>query len=52
MYWPTLCDRRVLSEYVTWVGDEGGAVVAAGHEEIAEEALRLLEVDWERCRSL
>ena len=31
IYFPTLCDRRVLSDHVTWVGDEAGAVVAAGH---------------------
>ncbi len=47
MYWPSLRDRRVLSDHVTWVGDEAGAVVAAETEEIAEEALRLLEVEWE-----
>ena len=47
MYWPSLRDRRVLSDHVTWAGDEAGAVVAAESEEIAEEALRLLEVEWE-----
>ena len=47
MYWPSLRDRRVLSDHVTWVGDEAGAVVAAETEEIAEEALRLLDVEWE-----
>ena len=47
MYWPSLRDRRVLSDHVTWAGDEAGAVVAAESEEIAEEALRLLEVRWE-----
>jgi CO/xanthine dehydrogenase Mo-binding subunit/NADPH-dependent glutamate synthase beta subunit-like oxidoreductase/CO/xanthine dehydrogenase FAD-binding subunit len=47
MYWPSLRDRRVLSDHVTWAGDEAGAVVAAETEEIAEEALRLLEVEWE-----
>jgi CO/xanthine dehydrogenase Mo-binding subunit len=47
MHWPSLCDRRVLSDHVTWVGDEAGAVVAVESEEIAEEALRLLEVEWE-----
>ena len=29
MYWPSLRDRRVLGDHVTWVGDEAGAVVAA-----------------------
>ena len=47
IYFPTLCDRRVLSDHVTWVGDEAGAVVAADTEEIAAEALRLIKVDWE-----
>ncbi|HTX71558.1 MAG TPA: xanthine dehydrogenase family protein molybdopterin-binding subunit [Rectinemataceae bacterium] len=40
-------DRRVLGEYAAWVGDDLGFVVAAESEEIAEEALRLIEVDWE-----
>ena len=31
-------DRRVLSDYVCWVGDEAGVVVAAESERIAEEA--------------
>gem|GEM_PF-56227 len=47
MYWPSLRDRRVLSDHVTWIGDEAGAVVAAETEAIAEEALRLIEVEWE-----
>lgn len=47
MYWPSLRDRRVLSDHLTWTGDEAGAVVAAETEEIADEALRLLEVEWE-----
>ncbi len=47
MYWPSLRDRRVLSDHVTWAGDEAGAVVAAETEAIAEEALRLIEVEWE-----
>jgi len=47
MYWPSLRDRRVLSDHVAWAGDEAGAVVAAESEEIAEEALRLLEIEWE-----
>ena len=40
-------DRRVLGEYACWVGDDVGFVVAAESEEIADEALRLIEVDWE-----
>jgi CO/xanthine dehydrogenase Mo-binding subunit/NADPH-dependent glutamate synthase beta subunit-like oxidoreductase/CO/xanthine dehydrogenase FAD-binding subunit len=47
MYWPSLRDRRVLSDRVAWAGDEAGAVVAAESEEIAGEALRLLKVEWE-----
>jgi xanthine dehydrogenase molybdenum-binding subunit len=42
-----LLDRRVLSDYVCWTGDEAGAVVAAESEQIAEEALRLMDVEWE-----
>jgi CO/xanthine dehydrogenase Mo-binding subunit len=40
-------DRRVLGEYACWVGDEMGFAVAAESEEIADEALRLIDVDWE-----
>ncbi|MGO9307866.1 MAG: xanthine dehydrogenase family protein molybdopterin-binding subunit [Spirochaetia bacterium] len=40
-------DRRVLGEHACWVGDEVGFVVAAESEEIADEALRLIDVDWE-----
>ncbi len=45
--WSKFNDRRVLGDYACWVTDEVGAVVAAKTEEIAEEALRLIEVDWE-----
>ena len=45
--WRRFRDRRVLGDYACWVGDEVGAVVAAESEAIAEEALRLIEVDWE-----
>jgi xanthine dehydrogenase molybdenum-binding subunit len=45
--WRRYLDRRVLSDYVCWVGDEAGVLVAAESEAIAEEALRLVEVDWE-----
>ena len=47
MMWKRFRDRRVLSDYVCWVGDEAGVVVAAETEAIAEEALRLIKVDWE-----
>ena len=47
MMWRGLRDRRVLDDHVCWVGDEAGVVVAAETESIAEEALRLIRVDWE-----
>ncbi|MEW5815226.1 MAG: molybdopterin cofactor-binding domain-containing protein [Spirochaetota bacterium] len=47
MMWSGFRDRRVLSDYACWVGDETGVVVAAESEQIAEEALRLVEVEWE-----
>ena len=47
MYFPGYKDHRVLSDHVCWYGDEAGVVVAAESEEIAEEALRLIRVDWE-----
>ena len=47
MMWHSLRDRRVLSDTVRWAGDEAGVVVAAETETIAEEALRLLDVEWE-----
>jgi xanthine dehydrogenase molybdenum-binding subunit len=40
-------DRRVLGECAHWVGDEVGVVVAAETEEIAKEALRVVDVEWE-----
>lgn len=47
MMWKRYRDRRVLGGKACWVGDEVGAVVAAESEEAAEEALRLIRVDWE-----
>ncbi len=47
MMWRRYKDRRVLGDHACWVGDEVGAVVAAETEAIAEEAVRLLKVDWE-----
>jgi xanthine dehydrogenase molybdenum-binding subunit len=46
--WRRFLDRRVLGDTAKWVGDEVGAVVAAESELCAEEALRLLEVEWEQ----
>jgi len=40
-------DRRVVGDRARWVGDEVGAVVAAETEEIAEQALRVVDVEWE-----
>jgi len=40
-------DRRVVGARARWVGDEVGAVVAAETEELAEEALRAIDVEWE-----
>jgi xanthine dehydrogenase molybdenum-binding subunit len=47
MMWRHFRDRRVLGDYACWATDEVGAVVAAESEEIAEEALRLINVEWE-----
>ena len=41
-------DRRFLSDIGLWVGDEIGAAVAAESVETAEEAIRLIEVEWEQ----
>ncbi len=41
-------DRVVLSQRGLWVGDEMGAAVAAETIEAAEEALKLIEVEWEQ----
>ena len=46
-WWKQFRDRRVLSDYVCWVGDEAGVAVAAESEETAEEALRMVHVEWE-----
>jgi len=47
MMWRAYRDRRILSDYTCWVGDEGGIAVAAETERIAEEALRLIDIEWE-----
>jgi CO/xanthine dehydrogenase Mo-binding subunit len=47
MMWGHFRDRRVLGDHACWATDEVGAVVAAETEEIAEEALKLIVVDWE-----
>jgi len=47
MMWRHFRDRRVLGDHACWVTDEVGAVAAAESEQIAEEALKLIEVEWE-----
>lgn len=47
MLWSRFKDRYVLSDHVCWVGDEAGVLVAAETEQIADEALRLLDIEWE-----
>jgi xanthine dehydrogenase molybdenum-binding subunit len=47
MMWKPFRDRRILSDYVCWVGDEAGVVVAADSERIADQALRSIDVEWE-----
>jgi len=47
MMWRHFKDRRVLGEKACWATDEVGAVLAAETEEAAEEALKLIEVQWE-----
>jgi len=41
-------DRRILDSRARWVGEEMGVAVAAETEEIAEEALKLVEIQWEQ----
>ena len=47
MMWRKFRDRRVLGDYAAWAGDEVGVAIAAETEQIAEQALRLVEVDWD-----
>jgi xanthine dehydrogenase molybdenum-binding subunit len=47
MMWKRFRDRRVLGDTAYWSGDDVGVVVAAESEAVAEEALRLIKVDWE-----
>ena len=47
MYYPNLQDRRILGDTATWAGDKFGVAVAAESEELADQALRLLDIDWE-----
>jgi CO/xanthine dehydrogenase Mo-binding subunit len=47
MMWRKFRDRRVLGDYAAWAGDEVGVAIAAESEQIAEKALKLVDVDWE-----
>ncbi len=47
MMWRRYKDRRVLDREARWVGDEVAVAVAARSERIAEQALRLVEIEWE-----
>ena len=47
MMWRKFRDRGVLGDYACWAGDEVGVAIAADTELIAEQALRLVEVEWE-----
>jgi xanthine dehydrogenase molybdenum-binding subunit len=47
MMWKRFRDRRVLGGTGHWAGDDVGVAVAAETEEAAEEALRLVDVEWE-----
>jgi len=40
-------DQRILGDTFHCHGDKNGAVVAAETEQIAEEALKLLDIEWE-----
>ena len=40
-------DRRILDNHARWIGDETGIAVAAESDEIAEEALRLVDLEWD-----
>lgn len=47
--WAAGCfDRRILGPHAHWAGDEIGVAVAATSVETAEEALRLVDVEWEQ----
>jgi len=48
MMWHKFRDRRVLGDYATWAGDEVGVAIAADTEILAEQALQLVEVEWEQ----
>jgi xanthine dehydrogenase molybdenum-binding subunit len=47
MMWRKFRDRRVLGDYATWAGDEVGVAIAAESDQIATQALSLVEVEWD-----
>lgn len=44
---PRYWDRRFLSDTARWVGDQMGVAIAAETGEIAEEALKLVNIEWD-----
>ena len=46
MMWGKFRDR-ILGDYGTWAGDEVGVAIAAESEQIAEQAVKLVDVEWE-----
>jgi xanthine dehydrogenase molybdenum-binding subunit len=47
MMWRKFLDRRVVGDYACWAGDELGVAVAEESELIAEQALWLVDVEWD-----
>jgi xanthine dehydrogenase molybdenum-binding subunit len=47
MMWRKFRDRRVLGDYASWFSDEVGVAVAAESELIAEQAIKLMDIEWE-----
>ena len=47
MMWGKFRDRNILGDYATWAGDEVGVAIAAESEQIAEQALKLVDVQWQ-----
>jgi len=43
----SILDRKVLGDTARWVGDEVGVAIAAETQEIVEEALKLVDIQWE-----
>jgi CO/xanthine dehydrogenase Mo-binding subunit len=43
----SMSEEEVLSEYAYFQGQQLGAVVVADSEDIAAQALRVIEIEWE-----